>query len=163
MINLCKCCFLLEDKSENVPQNWQNEEKEEIIVQEEPNRKLSDHFEEDSGTCVDHSNSSAENMLDNKMDNVQLTVSSVNSILPDLDEEEEIKQPLLLDKKTIPMVVLAASKRQNMNSIDKPSALKKPKPIYSRQCSAPSTSSTLITPPVSEASSRRDRCFFNKP
>ena len=54
-------------------------------------RKLSDHFEEDSGTCVDHSNSSAE-MLDN-VDKVQLTVSSVNSILPDLpeiDDDQEI-------------------------------------------------------------------------
>ncbi len=73
----------------------------------EAKRKLSDHFEEDSGTCVENS---AENMavsnekladdggfdlydyLDHN-DRVQLTVSSVNSILPDLPEEEDDEEP----------------------------------------------------------------------
>ena len=104
-------------------------------------RKLSEdhsHFEEDSGTCVDHSNSS-EIMLDNLVDKVQLTVSSVNSILPDLPEQDDDceEKPLLPILPTgpiglqqlpttpnnsnnnqkpsgcIPMVVLAASKRQH--------------------------------------------------
>lgn len=39
----------------------------------------------------------------------------------------------------------------------KPSVLKKPKPPYSRQCSAPSTACSSLTPPTgSEGSSRRD-------
>ena len=190
-------------------------------------RKLSEdhsHFEEDSGTCVDHSNSS-EIMLDNLVDKVQLTVSSVNSILPDLPEQDDDcceEKPLLpilpISKNSsnqgpiglqqlpspnsnnqkpscIPMVVLAASKRQHRspsvvqknndhvtnNHIGtgngntgnggssvgsshhsstesvKPSVLKKPKPPYSRQCSAPSTACSSLTPPTgSEGSSRRD-------
>ena len=200
------------------------------IVQEQPSsksllRKLSEdhsHFEEDSGTCVDHSNSS-EIMLDNLVDKVQLTVSSVNSILPDLPEQDDdceekpllpilpITGPLQLPlpptgpnsnnqkssttgSSCIPMVVLAASKRQHRSPIVqndknndvtttttttnhngttnggssvgsshhsstesvKPSVLKKPKPPYSRQCSAPSTACSSLTPPVSEGSSRRD-------
>ena len=197
------------------------------IVQEQPGssksllRKLSEdhsHFEEDSGTCVDHSNSS-EIMLDNLVDKVQLTVSSVNSILPDLPEQDDDceEKPLLPILPTgpiglqlptsnsnnnqksscIPMVVLAASKRQhrspsvvqknndhvtnttnhngtgNGNTNNggssvgsshhsstesvKPSVLKKPKPPYSRQCSAPSTACSSLTPPTgSEGSSRRD-------
>ena len=198
------------------------------IVQEQPGssksllRKLSEdhsHFEEDSGTCVDHSNSS-EIMLDNLVDKVQLTVSSVNSILPDLPEQDDDceEKPLLpilptgpiglqqlpspnsnINQKPscIPMVVLAASKRQhrspsvvqknndhvtnttNYNGTGngntngggssvgsshhsstesvKPSVLKKPKPPYSRQCSAPSTACSSLTPPTgSEGSSRRD-------
>ena len=198
------------------------------IVQEQPSsksllRKLSEdhsHFEEDSGTCVDHSNSS-EIMLDNLVDKVQLTVSSVNSILPDLPEQDDDceEKPLLpilptgpiglhlpspnsnnqkssttTGSSCIPMVVLAASKRQHRSPIVqnkkndvtnttnhngtgngntnggssvgsshhsstesvKPSVLKKPKPPYSRQCSAPSTACSSLTPPVSEGSSRRD-------
>ena len=194
------------------------------IVQEQPSsksllRKLSEdhsHFEEDSGTCVDHSNSS-EIMLDNLVDKVQLTVSSVNSILPDLPEQDDDceEKPLLPILPTgpiglqlptpnsnsnqkpscIPMVVLAASKRQHRSPVVqknndhvtnttnhngtgngntgnggssvgsshhsstesvKPSVLKKPKPPYSRQCSAPSTACSSLTPPVSEGSSRRD-------
>ena len=184
-----------------------------LVVQEQPSsilfkRKLSEdhsHFEEDSGTCVDNSNSS-EIMLDNLVDKVQLTVSSVNSILPDLPEHDDdcedkpllpilsaapqppVPPPLPPNKDTcIPMVVLAATKRQhrmpivqnkNNNSSNhngtngggssvgsshhsstesvKPSVLKKPKPPYSRQCSAPSTACSSLTPPVSEGSSRRD-------
>ena len=194
------------------------------IVQEQPSsksllRKLSEdhsHFEEDSGTCVDHSNSS-EITLDNLVDKVQLTVSSVNSILPDLPEQDDDceEKPLLPILPTgpiglqlptpnsntnqkpscIPMVVLAASKRQHRSLVVqknndhvtnttnhngtgngntgnggssvgsshhsstesvKPSVLKKPKPPYSRQCSAPSTACSSLTPPVSEGSSRRD-------
>ena len=194
------------------------------IVQEQPSsksllRKLSEdhsHFEEDSGTCVDHSNSS-EIMLDNLVDKVQLTVSSVNSILPDLPEQDDDceEKPLLPILPTgpiglqlptpnsnsnqkpscIPMVVLAASKRQHRSPVVqknndhvtnttnhngtgngntgnggssvgsshhsstesvKPSVLKKTKPPYSRQCSAPSTACSSLTPPVSEGSSRRD-------
>ena len=58
-----------------------------VILQEPIETNSLDRLEEDSGTCVDASNSSAE-MLDN-IDKAQLTVSSVNSILPDLPEQED--------------------------------------------------------------------------
>lgn len=180
MINLCKCCFLLE--KEEPSGGSCNDLKIEIQETEEENRKLSeDHFEEDSGTCVDHNSASnSENMLDtiqNASDcKVQLTVSSVNSILPDLlendlegvvnAEDDHEKEPLLIkhQPRTVPLVILAASKRQQVHSsiesVKKP-VLKKPKPNYTRQCSAPTTtttssSSTLVTPPISQSSSRRN-------
>ena len=180
MINLCKCCFLVEDqKSVHIESDSLDKIQDQIldpeckIEEHEPLIKTTpNHNEEDSGTCADHSNSSAENMLDHLVDKVQLTVSSVNSILPELPESPKPPKSLLFgdpEEKTIPMVVLAASKRQTImhqsseHSVDnsesvslvKP-ALKKPKPLYARQCSAPSTSSTLVTPPVSGSSSRRD-------
>jgi hypothetical protein len=102
-----------------------------LVILQQPsseNRKLSaDNFEEDSGTCVDTSNSSE--MLDN-IDRVQLTVSSVNSILPDLPEQDDdydedndaddddgdgaitSKKPLLLLASTLP---LPASSSASLN------------------------------------------------
>ena len=71
---------LLESKTEAVA----------AVIVEEPKS-----LDQDSGTCVDTSNStSAADMLLENIDRAQLTVSSVNSILPDLpeiehDEDEE--------------------------------------------------------------------------
>ena len=102
------------------------------IVQEQPEsskslltRKLSEdhsHFEEDSGTCVDHSNSS-EIMLDNLVDKVQLTVSSVNSILPDLPEQDDDceEKPLLPILPTGPIGLQLPT--PNSNSNQKPSCI----------------------------------------
>ena len=67
-----------------------------VILEEPTNNKSGsgiipenlDKVEEDSGTCVDASNSSAE-MLD-IIDKAQLTISSVNSILPDLPEQDDV-------------------------------------------------------------------------
>lgn len=189
MINLCKCCFLIEKESGGSCSDLKdiqggqediNETDEQVQILEEQ-RKLSDHFEEDSGTCVDQASSAAsnsENMLEtciqhpsDSADKVQLTVSSVNSILPDLLENDVLEvneqEPLLIkhQPRTVPLVILAASKRHqttpnsSTESVKKP-VLKKPKPNYTRQCSAPTTttsnSSTLVTPPISQSSSRRN-------
>ena len=63
-------------------------EETKVILEEPTNNKNLDKVEEDSGTCVDASNSSAE-MLD-IIDKAQLTISSVNSILPDLPEQDDV-------------------------------------------------------------------------
>ena len=91
MIKLCKCCFyqetekVLETEKESKEALIESKNDEIIITKESQtilHTKLSDqNVEEDSGTCSDLQ--------------VQLTVSSVNSILPDLPEESTEKLNLL--------------------------------------------------------------------
>ena len=174
--NLCKCCFFVESAKEATEEI--EVEKENLLevqkikdVQIVPSvkdhdlildrklsledKKLSSELEEDSGTCSD------------LQEQVQLTVSSVNSILPDLPEEDqELKNPdaedhsgtgakLALNERIIPLVIIAAEKQQNSSHqrTIKPN-LKKPK--YARQCSAPGSSSSSSALLPSENSSRRD-------
>ena len=178
--NLCKCCFfqeskeVLEDNKEKENLLEDTNTKVQIVTKdvifaaneqrklslEDKHQKLSStEVEEDSGTCSD------------LQEQVQLTVSSVNSILPDLPEEdikctEDIKETESGSKekeeteRIIPLVIIAADKQTSQRTI-KPN-LKKPKPQYTRQCSAPSSSSSSALLP-SETSSRRDSFESKKP
>ena len=88
--------------------------------------------------------------------------------------------PQSQNKTTIPMVILAATKSRknanlttsnqssstnsNSNSTEsvKPSALKKPKTTYTRQCSAPSSTSSVIVPTSSSNTSSRRNSGENR-
>ena len=101
------------------------------------------------------------------------TSSSLNSTCATNPMMTSVRTPQTQNK-TIPMVILAATKSRNTNITTsnqssstnsnsnstesvKPSALKKPKTTYTRQCSAPSSSSSVIVPTSSSnASSRRN-------
>ena len=101
------------------------------------------------------------------------TSSSLNSTCATNPMMTSVRTPQTQNK-TIPMVILAATKSRNTNNTTsnqssstnsnsnstesvKPSALKKPKTTYTRQCSAPSSSSSVIVPTSSSnASSRRN-------
>ena len=183
--NLCKCCFFVEQTKE-VLEATANDEEENILevqkikdvqivsevakdhelipdlerqlsLETEKLKFQSSELEEDSGTCSD------------LQEQVQLTVSSVNSILPDLPEEDQdlpLKDedsgtgaPLTINQdadRIIPLVIIAAEKQQNSSSQQRTIKPNLKKPKYARQCSAPGSSSSSSALLPSENSSRRD-------
>ena len=179
--NLCKCCFFVEQTKE-VLEAVPNDEEENLLevqkikdvqivsvkdhelipdlerqLETEKLKFQSSELEEDSGTCSD------------LQEQVQLTVSSVNSILPDLPEEDQdlpLKDedsgtgaPLTINQdadRIIPLVIIAAEKQQNSSSQQRTIKPNLKKPKYARQCSAPGSSSSSSALLPSENSSRRD-------